>query len=460
MLLHMCTWSEVESYLKKSPGILIPIGSTEQHGPNGLIGTDAICPEFIGKKVGEEMDILVGPTISVGMAQHHLGFAGSVTLKPTTLIAVIRDQVISLARHGFTRFFFVNGHGGNIATVTAAFSEIYAERSMEKMSNQPSIKCALRNWWDSDGIRKLQKELFPVGEGSHATASEVALTWYKYPETMNRAELTPKVAPNGSFADAEDYRRNFPDGRIGSDPSQATPEAGKRFFDQAVEDVARELGLDPARIIKLASNENPHGPSPRAVHAAERALEQGQLYPDGGCYALRQRLAAEYGLGADQFVIGNGSNEILELLGHVFLGPGDEAVMGDPAFVVYKLMATLFGAETIEVPDPGFVHDLDAMLLQFGLVALPERGVGALFRAGGEHHALRRGRVEHEIGEGEQDQREGRERPRGDREVAGRDEGVADEVADAVRWTANGPLPDELIAKLTRAGLQSADPLP
>jgi creatinine amidohydrolase/Fe(II)-dependent formamide hydrolase-like protein len=77
-------------------------------------------------------------------------------------------------------------------------------------------------------------------EGSHATASEVALTWYKYPETMNRTPLEPRIAPNGSFADAEDYRRAFPDGRIGSDPSQATPEHGKRFYDTAVEEVARD----------------------------------------------------------------------------------------------------------------------------------------------------------------------------------------------------------------------------
>ena len=128
-----------------------------------------------------------------------------------------------------------------------------------------------------------------------------------------------------------------------------------------IEDVARELGLDPAKIIKLASNENPNGPSPRAVHAAERALEQGQLYPDGGCYALRQRLAAEYGLGADQFVVGNGSNEIIELLGHAFLGPGDEAVMGDPAFVVYKLVTLLFGAKAVEVPLVNYRHDLPAL---------------------------------------------------------------------------------------------------
>ncbi|MFA6287094.1 MAG: histidinol-phosphate transaminase [Opitutaceae bacterium] len=128
-----------------------------------------------------------------------------------------------------------------------------------------------------------------------------------------------------------------------------------------IEDVARELGLDPATIIKLASNENPFGPSPRAKAAAVRALDQGELYPDGGCVALRARLAKEWGLDAGQFVIGNGSNELIELLGHVFLRPGDEVVMGNPSFAVYKLVTLLFGAKPVEVPLVDYTHDLAAL---------------------------------------------------------------------------------------------------
>jgi len=128
-----------------------------------------------------------------------------------------------------------------------------------------------------------------------------------------------------------------------------------------IDDVAREMGLDPAGIIKLASNENAFGPSPRAARAAKRAIEQGQLYPDGGCHALRERLAREHGLSPGQFVIGNGSNEVIELLGHVFLGPGDEVVMGLPEFVVYRLVALLFGARPVEVPLVDFRNDLRAL---------------------------------------------------------------------------------------------------
>ena len=128
-----------------------------------------------------------------------------------------------------------------------------------------------------------------------------------------------------------------------------------------IEYVARELGLDPEGIIKLASNENPFGPSPKAVAAATRALVHGELYPDGGCFELRHKLAAKFGMRADEFVIGNGSNEIIEMLGHVFLGPGDEVVMATPAFVVYKLVTLLFGAKAVEVPLRNWRHDLAAM---------------------------------------------------------------------------------------------------
>ena len=136
----------------------------------------------------------------------------------------------------------------------------------------------------------------------------------------------------------------------------ATYEPGK-----PIEDVARELGLDPADIIKLASNENPLGPSPLAVAAMERALRQAHIYPDGGGWALRRAIAERFGFGMENIVLGSGSNEIIELLGHAFLKPGTSIVTSAHSFAVYKLMAGLFGAEAIEVPDPGFAHDLEAM---------------------------------------------------------------------------------------------------
>lgn len=128
-----------------------------------------------------------------------------------------------------------------------------------------------------------------------------------------------------------------------------------------IEEVARELGLEPSAIIKLASNENPLGPSPKAVEAMQMALKEAHIYPDGGGYKLRTAIAQKFDLEMGNVILGNGSNEIIEFIGHAFLHPGAEVITAKHAFVVYKLMATLFGAKTVEVADPNFTHDLDAM---------------------------------------------------------------------------------------------------
>ena len=146
MQLALSTWHEVEDYLRTSRGIIVPIGSTEQHGPNGLIGTDHLDAEFVARGVGDEIGCLIAPTLTIGMSQHHLGFAGSITLRPSTLIALVGDVVTSLTKHGFERFLFINGHGGNVATVTAAFDEIYAASSMRGPNESSPVRCKMVFW--------------------------------------------------------------------------------------------------------------------------------------------------------------------------------------------------------------------------------------------------------------------------------------------------------------------------
>ncbi len=128
-----------------------------------------------------------------------------------------------------------------------------------------------------------------------------------------------------------------------------------------IEETARELGLNPGDIIKLASNENPLGPSPLAKEAMKKAMDEAHIYPDGGGWKLRTAIAQRFGLEISNVVIGNGSNEIIELLCHSFLNGKAELIAAEHAFVVYKLMATLFGAKYVEVADPNFIHDLDGM---------------------------------------------------------------------------------------------------
>lgn len=238
MLLHLSTWTEVEAYLEKSTGIILPIGSTEQHGPTGLIGTDAICAEAIAKGVGEATHALVGPTINVGMALHHTGFPGTISLQPSTLIQLVRDYLTSLVRSGFTKFFFINGHGGNIATLKAAFAESYAHLADLNLPNAERVQCRIANWFTCASVYKLAKELYGNQEGSHATPSEIAVTQYIYPEAIKEAPLVALVASGHTIYGAADFRRRYPDGRMGSNPALATPEDGRQLYELAVKELS------------------------------------------------------------------------------------------------------------------------------------------------------------------------------------------------------------------------------
>src|SRR5438874_983587 len=129
-----------------------------------------------------------------------------------------------------------------------------------------------------------------------------------------------------------------------------------------IEETANKLGVHPDSIIKLASNENPLGPSPKAIEAMHAALENAELYPDGGSFYLREALATRLGFAPENIILGNGSNEVIEFLGHAFLHRGDDVITSEYAFIAYKLIATLFGACTIEARSADFRHNLAATL--------------------------------------------------------------------------------------------------
>lgn len=129
-----------------------------------------------------------------------------------------------------------------------------------------------------------------------------------------------------------------------------------------IEEVARELGLPASGIIKVASNENPLGPSPAALAAMQRVLANLNLYPDGNAFYLKQKLAAKLGLQPANLIFGNGSNEIIEFVGHAYMSPGVEVVVSQYCFAVYPLVTKLFGAKLVSVPARNLGHDLPAML--------------------------------------------------------------------------------------------------
>ncbi|KWR75966.1 MULTISPECIES: creatininase family protein [Pseudomonas] len=239
MFLHLSTWAEIGQFLERSCTIVIPIGSNEQHGPTGLLGTDWMCPEIIAGEAQKLADILIAPTFNIGMAQHHLGFPGTISLRPSTFMAAIGDWVRSLAGHGFEKIFFLNGHGGNIASIEAAFSELYAEASFARRRAGFALK--LCNWWDLEGVDALAREQFPTGHGIHATPTEVAVTQWAYPDFIKSAEYSPRIANWGPIREALDFRARHPDGRMGSDPAQASVEKGRQLVALAAQGLVQEV---------------------------------------------------------------------------------------------------------------------------------------------------------------------------------------------------------------------------
>ncbi|MFZ5482691.1 MAG: histidinol-phosphate transaminase [Pseudomonadota bacterium] len=128
-----------------------------------------------------------------------------------------------------------------------------------------------------------------------------------------------------------------------------------------ISELAREMGLDPAAIVKLASNENPLGVSPRARAVLAAGIDDLALYPDGNGFALKSAIANKLGVGLDQIVLGNGSNDVLEMAARAFLAPGVSAVYAEHAFAVYPLAVLASGATGLIAPARDYGHDLDAL---------------------------------------------------------------------------------------------------
>ena len=129
-----------------------------------------------------------------------------------------------------------------------------------------------------------------------------------------------------------------------------------------IEEVAREMGLPATEIIKLASNENPLGPSAKALRAMEEALKNLHLYPDGNAFYLKRKLAHKLGVDSQNLILGNGSNEIIEFVGHAFMRPGAEVVVSEYCFAIYPIVAKLFGATLVSVPAVDYGHDIPSMI--------------------------------------------------------------------------------------------------
>lgn len=226
MRLDLCTWLEVEAFLEQSTGIVIPVGSNEQHGPIGLIGTDALCAGSVASEMAKLDKILVAPALCYTPAPFNMAFPGTISISENTFQQMVGEIIEGLASQGFTNLYFLNGHGANLAPLN---------RLAEAGQTSEICKIRIRSWWDFDPVNQLRQELYGDWEGMHATPSEVAITQATHRIVDDPAALTPpkKLSTEYIKAHAGDkhglpdrHRRDFPDGRVGSHSALARPKHG------------------------------------------------------------------------------------------------------------------------------------------------------------------------------------------------------------------------------------------
>ena len=238
MRLDQITWYEVEAYLKRSKGVIIPTGSTEQHGPIGLIGTDAICAEQVAQNAGNIASALVAPTLAYTPAPFNMDFPGTISISESLFHELVSEIVDGLIGQGFTYIYFLNGHGANLDPLSRVSENIEAAR------------IRIKSWWEFDQVNRLRQNYYGSWEGMHATPSEIAITQATHRIIDSELAETPPEKLSTEFmrehagdrhGPAKQHRIRFPDGRVGSHSALARPEHGKKLLAAASSAVAADF---------------------------------------------------------------------------------------------------------------------------------------------------------------------------------------------------------------------------
>lgn len=247
--LQLLTKDEVAALVATRPWAILPIGSTEQHGPTGLCGTDGICTQTIAERAGARAGTLVLPAIVYTPAQFNMAWAGTFSIQSRTLVALLLDIFQSAMQQSLTRLIIVNGHGANRAAIDVAMHDHYSTLG------DRATRIETHNWWDLGEVPVLRREIFGHAEGMHATPSEISIT-----QAVSR-QVTSEVVVEHQPLDAAtisrlggdrhgpavEHRQAHPDGLVGSDPSLANPDAGRRLLSAAVAGLFELLRKDSSQ---------------------------------------------------------------------------------------------------------------------------------------------------------------------------------------------------------------------
>lgn len=236
MNLQEMSWEEVEAYLETRDDAVLPVGSTEQHGPIGLIGTDALCATAVAEGAAALAGAIMLPPVAYTPAPFNMAFPGTISVSETTFSALLSDIIAALATQGFRRLYVLNGHGANLAPLRA-------------LAESAPLSIRIRSWWDYPETNALRQSLYGDWEGMHATPSEIAITQARH----RRIERPPLPAPralDAAFRAAhagdrhgppDEHRAEFPCGRVGSWSELARPEHGADLLSLATREAAADM---------------------------------------------------------------------------------------------------------------------------------------------------------------------------------------------------------------------------
>lgn len=235
LYLHEMTWPEVKAALPNVKAAIIPVGSTEQHGPHATFQMDTSCSREFARLLGQELypNVLVAPAVPIGISSHHLRFPGTITLQAETLINVLMDMVKSLASHGIKRFFFVNGHGGNSPALTIVCNKVKHELGY------PAAWATL----PYNAVADVTKKYVHSETSGHSCEGEVSILMYLHPEAIRTEALTAAdiVRPARERAvkypwvsEARFFDETTANGCLG-DARKASPEIGKEMVEVGLE---------------------------------------------------------------------------------------------------------------------------------------------------------------------------------------------------------------------------------
>jgi creatinine amidohydrolase len=221
LLLEELGWPDVEEYLRDDDRLMFVVGSTEQHGRHATFGTDVWLPWEIARRLSDRTGVLLAPPLNYGMSLHHLGFAGSLSLRPQTLSLVIEDLLESAYEHGFRHILILNGHGGNNAAIQVALAEALHEL--------PGLEVWMENWWIAPEVTAIFDAAFPRLSGRHADAGETSAVMAIRPDVLrlDRAAHSPESSVP-AFLSRQVLLDRFPHGVMGNDPRLASAEVGEQ----------------------------------------------------------------------------------------------------------------------------------------------------------------------------------------------------------------------------------------